>query len=147
VSAGTVTSGSSVAVVDASVVIKWVVREPGNDRARRLLERAIRQELRLAAPYILVSETGSALLKRSRQGHLNAAQARTAFQFLLLYSPDLFDSPSVSQAALDLAGAHHQSFYDCLYLAWALELRCDFITADRRFVQALGSAFRCVRLL
>jgi hypothetical protein len=34
--------------------------------------------------------------------------------------------------------AHRWPVYDCLYLALALEQRCDLITADERFFNAIG---------
>jgi predicted nucleic acid-binding protein len=37
--------------------------------------------------------------------------------------------------------------YECLYLAWALEERCDLITADEKLFKSVRAAFPCVRLL
>ncbi len=59
----------------------------------------------------------------------------------------VLDATAVSNAALGLAVAHGRPFYNCLYLAWALEERCDLITADERFFNALGATFPNIRLL
>ena len=53
----------------------------------------------------------------------------------------------MSTSALGLALAHRYSFYDCLYLAWALEQRCDLVTADERFSNAMSATFPSIRLL
>jgi predicted nucleic acid-binding protein len=94
-----------------------------------------------------VAEVANVLWKRERRGDLNrAAAVRCFFQFLH-DSPILLDSPVVNSAALHLALAHGRPFYDCLYLALALEQRCDLVTADERFFNALAAAFSCMRLL
>jgi predicted nucleic acid-binding protein len=43
--------------------------------------------------------------------------------------------------------AHARPVSDCLYLAWALEQRCDLVTADAKFFSALRPAFPCLKLL
>ena len=134
-------------VVDASVAIKWVLPERDQGMALRLQERYQEEELDLVAPYLLIAEVGNVLWKRMRRGDLKAAAARRCFEQLLRDSPILLDSPAVSTSALLLAMAHNHPVYDCLYLAWALEQRCDLVTADEKFFQAMSAAFPCVKLL
>lgn len=134
-------------VVDASVAIKWLLPEPGHDKALHIQERYQDEELDLVAPYLLIAEVGNVLWKRARRADLTPETARRCFQQLLKDCPYLLDSPAVSTSALALAIAHHQTVYDCLYLAWALEQRCDLVTADEKFFQAVGTAFPCVKLL
>jgi predicted nucleic acid-binding protein len=133
--------------VDASVAVKWILPEDGHDRAVRLQEKYQNEEIDLVAPYLVVAEVANVLWKRERRGDLNAAAASRCFLQFLRDSPILLDSPVVSTAALRLALAHGRPFYDCLYLALALDQRCDLITADERFFHALGPAFSCLRLL
>jgi predicted nucleic acid-binding protein len=54
-------------VVDASVAVKWVLKEPDSDAARRIAEQA-----ELLAPDLLWAELGSLLWRRQRQGELRA---------------------------------------------------------------------------
>ena len=82
-----------------------------------------------------------------RRGDLAPQAAHRCFQQLLRDSPILLDSPAVNFSALQLAMAHGCTFYDCLYLAWALEQRCDLVTADEKFFRAMRPAFPCVQLL
>jgi predicted nucleic acid-binding protein len=58
-------------VVDASVAVKWVLKEPDSDAARRIAEQA-----ELLAPDLLWAELGSLLWRRQRQGELSASDAR-----------------------------------------------------------------------
>jgi predicted nucleic acid-binding protein len=43
--------------------------------------------------------------------------------------------------AFALAAAHERTVYDCVYVALALQYGCEFLTADERLVNALGSRF------
>jgi predicted nucleic acid-binding protein len=134
-------------VVDASVAVKWLLPQSGQEAALELQDRYQNEQLDLLAPYLLVSEVGNVLWKRAERGDLEPAAARRCFEQLLQDCPILLDSPVVSLAALELARAHHRSYYDCLYLAWALHHPCDLVTADEKFFRALAPAFGCVRLL
>lgn len=134
-------------VVDASVAVKWLLPEPGREAALELQDRYEDEQLDLLAPYLLVSEVGNVLWKRAARGDLSPAAARRCFEQFLQDCPLLLDSPAVSLAALELARAHQRSYYDCLYLAWALEQRCDLVTADEKFFRALAPAYSCLRLL
>jgi len=134
-------------VVDATVAVKWVLPEPGHLAATCLLDDYQEGKLDLMAPYLLITETGNVLRKRVQRGDLTGVAARQCFQYLLLNSPILLDSPGVNVSALELSLAHGRSVYDCLYLAWAPEQRCDLVTADERFFGAMRPAFPCVRLL
>ncbi|MBM3791039.1 MAG: type II toxin-antitoxin system VapC family toxin [Acidobacteria bacterium] len=134
-------------VVDASVAVKWVLREENQSTALQIQELYQDEEVDLVAPHLLIAEVGNILWKRVRRGELTAAAAARCFQQLQKDSPILLDSPAVNTSALHLAIAHGQTLYDCLYLAWALEQRCDLITADEKFFLAVRPAFACVRLL
>ena len=134
-------------VVDASVVVKWVLPEEDQAHAFLLQELYQDEEIDLVSPYLLIAEIGNVLWKRVRRGELPRHAAIRCFQQLLKDSPILLDSPAVTLSALHLAMAHDQTVYDCLYLALALEQRCDLITADAKFFDAVRHAFPCVRLL
>jgi predicted nucleic acid-binding protein len=134
-------------VVDASVAVKWLLPEEGREKALRIQEKYQDEKIDLVAPYLVVAEVGSVLWKRQRRGELTPPVAQRLFRQFLRDSPVLLDSPVVSAAALGLALAHERPIYDCLYLAWALEQRCDLITADERFYNAIGTTFPCIQLL
>jgi predicted nucleic acid-binding protein len=134
-------------VVDASVAVKWLIPEDDSPHAWRIQEKYQDEQLDIVAPYLVISEVANVLWKRARRGDLSVEAARRAYAQFLRDSPVLLDSNIVSNAALGLALAHHRPFYDCLYLALALDQRCDLVTADERFFHALGSTFPQIRLL
>lgn len=134
-------------VVDASVVVKWLLPEQDQAAALRIQEMYQEEKLDVVAPHLLVSEVGNVLWKRVRRGDLTVREAARCFEQLLRDCPILLESPAVSLSSLHLAMAHGQSVYDCLYLAWALEQRCDLVTSDRRFFDAVAKAYPFVKLL
>jgi len=134
-------------IVDASVVVKWILPEEGHEEAIRIQQRYQDEEIDVFAPYLLASEVANVLWKRARRGDLSAHAAERCFQQFLNDSPVLLDSAAVSASALSLSLAHGHPVYDCLYLAWALDQRCDLITADEKFFHALRTAFPCIQLL
>lgn len=69
---------SPLAVVDASVALKWVVTEAGSDAASALLTGMASGEVSLVAPEHLIGELGNGLRKRVAQGVLSADDALAA---------------------------------------------------------------------
>lgn len=121
-------------VIDASVAVKWVLREPDSDAADALLD-----DPDLMAPVIWLAEAANALWRRVRIGEIAADEATTRLS-------ELRNAPVASVAiepylnqALRLATETRHSVYDCLYVALALSNRTHVVTADRRLVSAMIS--------
>lgn len=128
-------------VVDASVVVKWVLPEADSPRAREILDRQADGDIELFSPETVVSETGNAIWKRCRlMGELDEDRARRAFDAVLTLLPDLTSSRPLAAQALELALTFRHPVYDCVYVALALQRGCPLVTADRRLVRALGPA-------
>lgn len=64
-------------VVDASVVLKWVVAEDQSDQAAKLLEAS------LAAPALIEAECSNALWAKARRGEMTPSEARRRSEFLM----------------------------------------------------------------
>ena len=117
-------------VVDASVAVKWLVREPLSEHAARLLEH----DVPLVAPGLIYAEAANALWAMARRGDLTATDVRDT-QDLLAEAP--LDVPytmrQLMPAAARLAHDLDHPVYDCFYLALALQEQRPVVTADRRF--------------
>jgi predicted nucleic acid-binding protein len=94
-----------------------------------------------------MEECASALSKRCRRADLTKADARVAFRLLELRQPLLVDERRQLRAAFELSILHHLSFWDSVYLALAIDKRCDIVTADRRFRTGAGKYYPFVTLL
>ncbi len=118
-------------VIDASVAVKWVLREANSDKADALLD-----DHDLMAPGFWLAESGNALWRRARLGEITAEEAAERLS-------ELLNAPVASIAielhigpALQLATELGHPIYDCIYLALALHHDTYVVTADRRFVAA-----------
>jgi len=120
-------------VVDASVVVKWVVAEVSSEQATRLLTRE------LIAPALIEAECANVLWTKARRGEITPVEARQRTEFLLRAPLRLVPISDLVAPALSLAFELDQPVYDCLYLALALRESATLITADRRFVEAAAT--------
>jgi predicted nucleic acid-binding protein len=134
-------------IVDASVAVKWVISEPGRGAAVSLLSLYETDRVELAAPSQIVDEVASALSKLSRRKKISSAQADHAFRSFQSHRPQLVADLDLAAPALARALQHQMSYWDCLYLALAIERRDDLITADQRFYRSIASHYPFVRLL
>ena len=118
-------------VVDASVVVKWLVTEALSDRAAALL---LDKELQLIAPELLFAEAGNALWAMCRRGDIGKADFAEAIETLKA-APVAFPVPmrGLAASAARLATDLDHPTYDCFYLALALSEQHPVVTADRRF--------------
>lgn len=118
-------------VIDASVAVKWVLTEDGSDAADALLDTAT-----LVAPVLWLAEAANALWRTVRAGAISAEQANIRLIELLNAPVAAVPIEPHLGAALRLGTELGHPIYDCLYLAVAVHLNCDVVTADRRFVAA-----------
>src|SRR5437764_15253455 len=134
-------------VLHCSVAAKWVLPEPDRAPAIRLFERYESGKISLIAPDLLLAEFASVLTKRNRRKQITAEQARSAFRLMEQCALQLFDMRSRVPYALELALHYRLSFWDCIYLALAIEHNCPLITADRRLFRGFIPRHPSVRLL
>jgi predicted nucleic acid-binding protein len=116
-------------VVDASVVLKWLVVE--HDSRAALLVRA---EHDIAAPDFLLIECRNALLSKVRRRELKREQAEAAESDLeIALGIAILPTSIILRDAFMIALDLNEPIYDCIYLAAALSTGRKLITADSRF--------------
>jgi predicted nucleic acid-binding protein len=119
-------------VVDASVLVKVFVEEPGSEAARRLIERS---EL-LIAPAHAFGEVGEVLARRLKDGKVTRAQVGLAIVSL----PGLVAVVGIEAVlgrAIDMAVETGASVYDTIYVATAAQKSISLVTADGRLIDRL----------
>ena len=117
-------------VVDASIVVKWLVQEQSSDEASHLLEA----EGTLIAPKLVFAEVCNALLAVHRRREIGAqdlADATDALRAAPICVPFSMRQLAASSARLALDPDH--PVYDCSYLALAIQQQYPVVTADARF--------------
>jgi len=123
-------------VVDASVAVKFLVRETGNDEARRFL--SIPDPL--IAPDWLLVEAANTFWKKVRRSELLIVHAERHLKDLPSFFETLYSSSELVAEALRLSFQLRHGVYDCLYLALALQEDCRLVTADVEFAEAITRA-------
>jgi predicted nucleic acid-binding protein len=132
-------------VLDASVVVKWFVREDGHETAHHLF--AI--DVAWSAPSLLPVEVANTLWKKVRRGEFAAEAATEAVGRLAHLPIRHVDTADLVAAAFALARRLDHPVYDCCYLAVAEAEDGRVVTADRRLlarVHATSLAARVVAL-
>jgi predicted nucleic acid-binding protein len=117
-------------VVDASVALKWYLKEEDSEAALALLDSAER----LIAPDLVVAELCNGAWRLIRRGELRTEQ----LALLARGVPDVFStlhgSASLATRAAAIALELDHPVYDCFYLALSETRNAPLVTADRRLV-------------
>ncbi|MBI2857359.1 MAG: type II toxin-antitoxin system VapC family toxin [Chloroflexi bacterium] len=125
-------------VIDASLAMKWVLKEPYTAEALALASEWAVTETRPAAPCLLFAEATNVLHRRALLGHISPAQAKELLAGLLDLGIEVRESPRLHVRALELAQQLlTPAVYDAHYLALADILGCDLWTADERFYNSI----------
>ena len=132
-------------VVDASVVLKWSLRdEEFLEEADALYEAFLDQVIDLVAPYYVRYEVANSLEVARLQGRIDAPS--TEQRLRLFFQTDIGaheDEDALLMEAMRFARGHSIALYDALYVALADRLGFAFVTADRRLHQRLASNVQC----
>jgi predicted nucleic acid-binding protein len=119
-------------VIDASIAVKWVVEEDGTAEAL-----ALRQSSRMIAPQLLVAECANILWKKVQREELLKEEALLAARLLQGAEIELLPMQSLLEAAVRMSIEIDHAAYDCVYLALAIDNKCQFVTADERFLRKI----------
>jgi predicted nucleic acid-binding protein len=124
-----------IAVIDASVIIKWLLqspeREAETDRATRLMEHVARGEQLVLQPAHWIVEVGAVLARESPGTSVDDVGMLTTLELPVTHDPQIL------HRCVELAVELKQHPFDTYYHAVALETPDSvFITADQRYLRA-----------
>ena len=117
-------------VVDASIVIKWLVDEDDSP-----LALALRATQDTSAPDFVLVECRNVLLTKTCKKLLVPLDAMRAESGLGAVGLELLPSQRFLTEAFALALELREPIYDCIYLAAALATERILVTADARFAK------------
>ncbi len=116
-------------VVDASVALKWLLEGPSG-RSEEILEKHLSGSEVLVAPELLHYEVGNVLVTKAA---LSSQDASDLFGYFLDLDIQTYSLGAEEyRASLDLAHKYKVTVYDASYLALALALDIQLVTADRK---------------
>jgi predicted nucleic acid-binding protein len=122
-------------VVDASVVLEWVLGQDAREGSHRLLENHLTGQDPLVAPELLSYEVANVVVTGARLAGDLAADAFGLYEGLEIETYSL--GHAECRSALGLAAERGITVYDASYAALAQALRCPLVTADRRLARSL----------
>jgi len=129
-------------VPDASVAAKWFLPPAGEPlavEAMRLLTGYAEGRFRFAVPDLFWTECGNILWKAVRQGRWPRRAAEKAIVALKNHSFPTTSSLDLLEEAFSIAATFDRTLYDSLYVALAVRLKADLVTADERLANALAA--------
>lgn len=132
----------STLVIDASVAAKWFLppaSEPLKDEALALLRGYAEGRLGFAVPDLFWAECGNIFWKAVRQGRWTRAAADEAILSLKGRNLTTTRSAELLEDAFNIASTFERTVYDALYVALALHLKAELVTADARLADALAA--------
>lgn len=120
-------------VIDASVAVKWYVPEIYEEESGKVLSCG----KSLHAPELILPEFCNIIWKKVRTGSLSSESGRRIVSAFSRVNVRIHPHQKLLQAAFTGATLTNQTVYDWSYLALAISLSCEFITADEKFYNAL----------
>jgi predicted nucleic acid-binding protein len=135
--------------VDASFLVRMLVRQETSDAVEAVWLQWREQERRVVAPALLTFEVTNALYRYVVAGRLGAEKARFALENILSdFDIEIVTSPRLDALALERALEFGlKASYDAHYLAVSELEEAEFWTADARLVRRVEARLPWVRLV
>jgi len=134
--------------VDASLVLKLVLREPDSPLAEALWTEWLASGVQICAPTLLEFETASVLRNKVYRGRITPEQGEEAFHTIRALDITILHPGGLLDMAWGLAKRFNRPVaYDSTYLALAQFLDCELWTADERLYNAVKGELSWVRRL
>ncbi len=124
----------SLYIVDASVAVKWFLPEPYTDAALRLCH----PDYQLHVPALFDLEFSNIVCKKIRRGELTLEEGYQMRRDIAKVPIQRHRDDSLLTAAFDLANQTYRSLYDCMYLALAIKLEGQLVTADQKLYSEIN---------
>lgn len=133
-------------VLDASVIIKWLLQDPereaGTDKATEVMESITKGDLPVLQPTHWLVEVGAVLARES------PATAGDDVMMLNALELPVTDDPQVLRRGVELGIELKQHLFDTFYHAVALENEDSvLVTADQRYLRAAQAKGRIIDLM
>jgi predicted nucleic acid-binding protein len=120
-------------VVDASVAAKWLLEEENSLDAAQLLDNTYH----LHAPDYMFVEIDNLLCKRVRRKDIHVDKAREVRAAVRGFDIEVHSFEVLIDMAWEIALKSGCSIYDALYVALAVMLDIQVVTADRKMYDRL----------
>lgn len=123
-------------IPDASVLLKWVLPRQNEDSVEQALAIAkgfADNHIRLLLPTLWVYEVGNVLALKQP-----AIAEEQLLRLRQMVMPEVAPNEQTIREAIRLVADKRVSFYDAIYHAVAITSQGIFVTADDKYVRAVG---------
>lgn len=135
-------------IVDASVAMKWFVKDEENrSQALYLLKQFKLEEINFIIPDLLFYEVANAFKTFVRAKRITLTAGNKYIKRLLELNLLIVYSSTLIGPALKLAHKFDISVYDASYLALAKSQKIPFYSADEKLLNKIPSGFKYVNHL
>lgn len=115
-------------VLDASVILKWFMKEDDSNKAMSLKDAHVTGKFSIVVPDIVLYEIGNAL---RYEPEFTPKEIISCLEELYELNIDILAPlPDILDLVPEIAYHHDITFYDASYVALAKELGLQFVTAD-----------------
>jgi predicted nucleic acid-binding protein len=134
-------------VLDASLALRWVLRDEHSAPAEVLRTRWADGEVRVVVPHLFWGEIANGLYQAYRRDRVSWEEVQEGFLLSTSSGILVIDaSAEVHQRALELARAlNADTPYDLIYVALAQSLEVEFWHCDRRLTNLLEGRYPWVK--
>ncbi len=126
------------AVLDASMLVKLVLEEPGSEQVRNAVERAIRSGISLCTADLAIAEALNAIWKHAvllKDIGIEEAKSAASDLVALCRRLEIVATLDAWEECLELALKEGVTVYDALYVAAAKARSAELYTADSRLYE------------
>lgn len=134
--------------IDACVAVKWVLPEHDSDQAFELYTHILAEKDSIIAPPHMPVEVVNTIRQKVRRGEITPADAEDALSAFLALPVNIATPEGLYESSLLLAQRFDRpTVYDTHYVALAQIAGCEFWTADKKLLNALGGRLPFVKEL
>ena len=135
-----------IAVVDASVALKWQFEdEEITDSATALLRDFVERRVDLITPTLFTYEIISAINTAINRKRIGEEAGHRAIVYLTSIGIELRGFEDLIGPTFYMARQYSLSSYDCAYMALAEKEKCDLLTGDKKLFNAVRNRLPWVR--
>lgn len=135
------------AIVDSSVVAKWVLPESDSAQADRLIADIALKGDRLLVLDLALVEVTNAIWKLHHRGLATLNEARLFLDKLLQAPIHVEPANRLLKQALEIGAKYDRAVYDALFVALCQDLGLQAVTADEPLYNAVHNDFPRITFL
>ncbi len=135
-------------IVDASIALRWVLRDEKEAQVDVLLEQWAASLTEMLVPPLFPAEVTNALYLSVKRKRLTLEEAELALRTIMELGIQTAEPPGLYSRSLRLAVDYSTAnAYDTQYVALAEMESCELWTADARLAATMKPLPSCIRLV